>query len=292
MTTELLAKNFLGLDRNESDYKKSKVVVIPAPFEASTSYQKGTHRGPEAIIHASGQVEHYDIEFGKNFHDVGIHTIDPLPLQNTPAAEAFKIVEEATTKILKDKKWPVLLGGEHAISYGFFKALFKKYRHLSIFHIDAHTDMRESYEGNPYSHASVLYQIRKDCQKTVSIGIRSMCKEEADYVKKNKVVVYYDHEIQRRGLIEKEILKQLTDQVYVTIDVDGFSPSIIPTTGTPEPGGLEWYPTLALLRGLFKEKEVIGMDVVEVMPIPNLVYGDFSVAKLIYKCIGYKYFQS
>lgn len=290
--SEPISKNFLGLDQNESDYKKSKVVILPAPFEASTSYQKGTGKGPEAILHASQQVEHYDIEFGKNIHTVGIHTIDPLPLQNAPAVEAFKMVEEATTKILTDKKWPILIGGEHAISYGFFKALFKKYPRLSIFHIDAHTDMRESYEGNPYSHASVLYHIRKHCQKTVSVGIRSMCKEEADYVKKHKAVVYYDHEIQEVGFDVKNILKHLTDEVYITIDVDGFSPSIVPTTGTPEPGGLPWYPTLALLKRLFKEREIVGLDVVEVMPIPNLVYGDFSVAKLIYKCIGYKYFQS
>lgn len=290
--SEHSAKNFLGLDSKESDYKKSKVVVVPAPFEASTSYQKGTARGPEAIIHASQQVEHYDIELGKSFYEVGIHTLDPLPLQNAPAEEAFKIVEEATTKIVVDKKWPVLIGGEHAISYGFFKALFKKYPRLSIFHIDAHTDMRESYEGNRYSHASVLYHIRKHCQKTVSVGIRSMCEDEADYVKKNKVAVYYDHEIHEAGFNEKNLFKHLTGQVYLTIDVDGLSPSVVPTTGTPEPGGLQWYPTLALLKRLFKEREVVGLDVVEVMPIPNLVYGDFSVAKLIYKCIGYKYFQS
>jgi len=290
--SEPYQKNFLGLDENESAYKKSKVVVIPAPFEASTSYQKGTGRGPEAILHASQQVERYDIESGKNFHTVGIHTMEPLPLQSAPATEAFNLVEEATTKILTDKKWPILIGGEHAISYGFFKALFKKYRRLSIFHIDAHTDMRESYEGNPYSHASVLYHIRKHCQKTVSVGIRSMCKEEADYVKKHKVAVYYDHDIHKEGFDAKNILKHLTHQVYVTIDVDGFSPSLIPTTGTPEPGGLPWYPTLALLKQIFREREIVGLDVVEVMPIPNLVYGDFSVAKLIYKCIGYKYFQS
>ena len=184
-----------------------------------------------------------------------------------------------------------MLGGEHTISYGLFLALFEKYPNLSIFHIDAHTDMREAYEGNPYSHASILYLMRKKCSKTVSIGIRSMCEEEALYVKRNKVPVYYDYQTRNKSFSPKELFSHLTDQVYLTIDVDGFSPALVPSTGTPEPGGLEFYQSLDILKELFHEKEVVGMDVVEHMPIPHVVYGDFSVAKIIYKCIGYKYFQ-
>lgn len=282
--------NFLGLDGGQTHYQKAKVVIIPAPFEASTSYQKGTARGPQAILDASTQVELYDIELKKNCHTIGIHTTKPLPIEKAPAPEAFDILYKKTKKVLSDNKWPVVLGGEHAISYGMFKALLEKYPNLSIFHIDAHTDLRESYEGNPYSHASALYLMRKTCPRSVSIGIRSMCEEEARYVEEHQVPVYYDHEIQKNGLDSKKILQHLTDDVFLTIDVDGLSPAIIPSTGTPEPGGLGWHETLSILKPLFKEKNVVGMDAVELMPIPGLSHSDFSVAKLIYKCIGYKYF--
>lgn len=291
MSSHSSTGRFLGLDGSQSEYESSKVVVIPAPFEASTSYQKGTVNGPQAILDASVQVELYDIELKKNCHTIGIHTFKPLPLKKMSARGAIDLLYRKTKKVLADGKWPVMLGGEHAISYGLFKALFEKYPNLSIFHIDAHTDMRPSYEGTPYSHASVLYLMRKSCRETVSIGIRSMCEEEAVYVAQNKVKVYYDYEVHSKGLNSKEIIGHLTQDVYVTIDVDGLSPEIVPSTGTPEPGGLRWYETLSILKSLFKEKNVVGMDAVELMPIPHVVYGDFSVAKLIYKCIGYKYFQ-
>ena len=286
------ASQFLGLDNLLAHYDTAKVVIIPAPFEASTSYQKGTANGPAAIIEASCQVELYDIEMQKDFSSLGIHTAEALPLRNAPAKEAFNILYKKAKSVLKDEKFPVMLGGEHAISYGLFKALLEKYPNLSIFHIDAHTDMRSSYEENEYSHACIMYVMRKECPRSVSIGIRSMCEEEANYVKKNKVPVYYDYQTHEKGFKVKELIKPLTDHVFLTIDVDGFSPAIVPTTGTPEPGGLKWYETLSILKHLFKHRNVVGMDVVEVMPIPNLVHGDFSIAKLIYKCIGYKYFQS
>ena len=291
MSSSHAPQNFLGLEKKFSTYSKSKVVIIPAPFEASTSYQQGTVNGPKSVIKASTQVELYDIELDKSCHTVGIHTLPSLPIEKTPAEKAAKILYQETKKVLKDNKWPVMIGGEHAISYGFFKALLEKHPHLSIFHIDAHTDMRAAYEGNPYSHASILYLMRQSCPRSVSIGVRSMCEEEAEYVKKNKVPVYYDYQIHKEGLNPKKLFHHLTHDVYLTIDVDGFSPEIIPSTGTPEPGGLKWYETLTVLKQLFKEKNVIGMDMVEHMPIPNVLYGDFSVAKLIYKCIGYKYYQ-
>jgi len=291
MASEARKRTFLGIAPEDSHYKNCKVVIIPAPFEASTSYQKGTENGPSAVLLASEQVEYYDIEFRRDFLDVGIHTLDELPVRKAKAPKAYTIVEAATTKVLSDGKFPILMGGEHAISYGFFKPLMKKHPNLSIFHIDAHTDMRDQYEGDPHSHASVLYHMRKICKKTVSIGIRSMCEEEAKYVKDNKVAVYYDYEIRDKTLDSKELFSHLTEDVYLTIDVDGISPTLIPTTGTPEPGGLGWYQTLDILKKLFKEKNVVGMDVVEMMPIPNIVYGDFLIAKLMYKCIGYKYYQ-
>lgn len=289
MTPPSPAKNFLGLDGAQVEYDKSKVVVIPAPFEASTSYQTGTVNGPQAILDASTQVETYDIELGTDCHTQGIHTTAPLPIKSAPAEKAFAILHKTAKRALDDGKWPVMLGGEHSISYGLFTALLEKHPNLSIFHIDAHTDMRAAYEGNPYSHASILYLMRKTCPRTVSIGIRSMCEEEAKYVKDNNVPVYYDYETHTKPLNPKNLLSHLTDDVYLTIDVDGLSPSIVPTTGTPEPGGLEWYETLSILKSLFKEKNVVGMDCVELMPVKGLSHGDFSVAKLIYKCIGYKF---
>lgn len=290
MTRAFPATQFLGLDLSQAPYSKAKVVIIPAPFEASTSYQKGTALGPQAILNASTQVEFYDIELKTNSLSVGLHTTPPLPIEKAPPPEAFDILYQKTKKILKDKKWPIVIGGEHTISYGLFKALLEKYPDLSIFHIDAHADMKKAYEGNPYSHASIMYLIRKECPHSVSIGIRSMDEEEAQYIKENKVPVYYDHETFKKKLDPKKLIRHLTKNVFLTIDVDGLSPLIIPSTGTPEPGGLGWYETLSILKTLFKETNVVGMDVVELMPIPNFIYSDFSVAKLIYKCIGYKYF--
>ncbi|MBI2645439.1 MAG: agmatinase [Deltaproteobacteria bacterium] len=272
-----IANNFLGLESQYSTYEKSKVVILPAPFEASTSYQTGTADGPKAILEASQQVEVYDIELGTHFHTVGIHTTPSLNFSGKTAEQSCQLLYEKTKKVLSDKKWPVMLGGEHTISYGLFQALFEKYPNLSLFHIDAHADMREAYEGNPYSHASILYLIRKTCPRTVSIGIRSICE--------------FDTQTQKTGFDTNDLFSHLTEDVYLTIDVDGFSPSLIPSTGTPEPGGLGWYETLDILKKLFKKKNVVGMDFVEMMPIKNVVYGDFSVAKMIYKCIGYNYFQ-
>lgn len=283
--------NFLGLESQYSDYKNAKVVIIPAPFEASTSYQQGTMNGPKALITASHEVELYDLELKTSFHTVGVHTLKSLNFKKKSAPKACDMLYETTKKVLSDKKWPIMLGGEHTISYGIFKALFEKYPNLSIFHIDAHADMRRAYEDNPYSHASILHLIRKTCDRTVSVGIRNISEEEAEYIKKNNVIIYYDHETQKTGFDIPKILSQLTDHVYLTIDVDGFSPSLVPSTGTPEPGGLEWYESLNILKPLFKHKNIVGMDVVEHMPIKNVVHGDFSVAKIIYKCIGYKYFQ-
>ncbi|OGQ17237.1 MAG: agmatinase [Deltaproteobacteria bacterium RIFCSPHIGHO2_02_FULL_40_11] len=283
-------QNFLGLEPRFSDYKTAKTVILPAPFEASTSYQEGTKLGPKAILEASQQVELYDIELARDCHTQGIHTLETFDFSKTDAPTACKMLYEKTKKVLEDGKFPIMLGGEHTISYGMFEALFEKYPNLSIFHIDAHTDMREAYEGNPYSHASVLYLMRKSCKKTVSIGIRSMCEEERLYVNENKVPVYYDFQTQKTGFNPKDLLKHLTQDVYVTIDVDGLSPTLVPSTGTPEPGGLGYYETLDILREIFKNKNVVGCDFVELMPIPGLVHGDFAVAKLIYKCIGYKYY--
>ncbi|MBI4040499.1 MAG: agmatinase [Deltaproteobacteria bacterium] len=282
--------HFLGLEKEFSDYAPSKTVVIPAPFEASTSYQQGTSRGPQSVITASHQVETFDIELGQDCHTQGIHTLAELAVQGKSAKTACDLLYKETKKILDDGKWPIMLGGEHTISYGLFQALFERYPDLSIFHIDAHTDMREAYEGNPYSHASILYLIRKQCKKTVHVGIRSMCEEEALYVKKNNIPVYYDFETRKTGLPQDEILGHLSKNVYITVDVDGLSPQVVPSTGTPEPGGLGYYETLDVLKKIFKSKNVVGMDFVEMMPIPNVVYGDFAVAKIIYKCIGYKYF--
>ena len=233
--------NFLGLESQYSTYEKSKVVIFPAPFEASTSYQTGTAEGPKAILEASKQVELYDIELNTHFHTLGIHTTPSLNFSGKTAEQSCQLLYENTKKVLADKKWPVMLGGEHTISYGLFQALFEKYPNLSLFHIDAHADMRETYEGNPYSHASILYLIRKTCPRTVSIGIRSICEEEALYIKKNNVPVYFDTQTQKTGFDTNDLFSHLTEDVYLTIDVDGFSPSLVPSTGTPEPGGLGWY---------------------------------------------------
>ena len=201
---------------------------------------------------------------------------------------SLKLIQKKTDKILADGKFPVLLGGEHTLSYAPFLAAFKRFKNLSVLHFDAHTDLRSSYEGTPYSHACVIHQIQRHTHQIVSIGIRSMCQEERDLVRKRKIHVFYDHEIQS-GLPVKKILDLLTENVYLTIDLDVFNPAFLPAVGTPEPGGIDWYPTLKLLRTVFENRNVVGADIVELCPHKGDISSDFIAAKLAYKIIGYKF---
>jgi len=280
-------KYFMG---EYCDYEGAKIAVLPVPLERSTSYLQGTALGPEAIIEASYNVELYDMELNKQPYLHGIHTLPSLIFPTyEPINSTLDKIQSAVAKILEDGKFPVILGGEHTISYPVFLAFHKRYPDLSLLHLDAHTDLRDQYLDDPFSHACVMRRIRAHNKNIVSIGIRSMSQEEVEYVEKEKPIIHYDHEIHTNGLPIDQILKQLTNDVYITFDLDAVNPSELPSVGTPEPGGLSWYQVVELFEQVFANKNVVGVDIVELKPDQVNKHSDFWAAKMIYKMIGLKF---
>jgi len=280
-------KYFMG---EYSDYENAKIIILPVPFERTTSYLQGTSKGPKAIIEASYNVELYDVELNDEPYLQGIHTLLSLvfPVGET-IEESIKKIEIAVGKILKDSKFPIILGGEHTISYPVFLALQKRFSNLSVLHLDAHTDLRNEYLDDRFSHACVMRRIREHNNNIVSVGIRSLCREEADYINKEKPVIYFDHDIQKHGIPIEKVLAELTDDVFITFDLDVVSPQEMPSVGTPEPGGLNWYQVKELFEVIFSKKNVVGFDVVELKPDRVNFHSDFWTAKMIYKMIGLKF---
>ncbi|MFA5995086.1 MAG: agmatinase [Patescibacteria group bacterium] len=279
--------NYGGLTDEQAAYPAAKVVIIPVAYDGTASYLKGTAQGPRAIMDASRYMELYDEELNGSVFEQGIHTTETIAGLEQPEDASAQLYLAAKT-VLADNKFPVIFGGEHSISVGAVKALKEQYSDLSVLQIDAHSDLREEYEGSRYNHACALARIRDYCP-AVQIGIRAQCVEEAEIIKQKKYPVFYAKDIVDNDNWHEVAINKLSKHVYVTIDVDGFDPSIIPATGTPEPGGLLWYPTLKFLRKLFKQKEIVGFDVVELAPHEHSQPSDFLVAKLVYKLLGYKF---
>jgi agmatinase len=279
-------KKFLGEENIYDDKENSFGVLIPAPYEFSTSYGKGTSFGPEAIIEASQYVELYDEILDFEPYKKGIFTTNPLILDDSPKL-AFQTIEATVAEFLSQKKFIVVLGGEHSISQAVYAAFNQKFADLSILQLDAHADLRDSYEGSKFSHASVMRRIWEVNKNIVQCGIRSLSKEEADLIRENKINTFFAHDIRYKNNWD-EIIDLLKDKVFLTIDVDFFDPSIMPSTGTPEPGGFFWNETMNFLEKLFAKKNVVGCDVVELSPIKNQNQADFMIAKLVYKLFGYK----
>jgi len=278
---------FLGLESRYTGYKDSKVVIVPVPFEQTTSYVQGTRKGPEAIIEASSYVELYDEELDKEIYPLGIHTATSL-LFNEHIEDDFQLITDHFIKILDDKKFAVALGGEHSISFPIIRAFIEKYKNLSVLQLDAHADLRDEYENSRYSHACVMRRVTEITENIVQLGIRSLSSEEAQFIKDRSLYVAFAHELKRDGF-QKELIEQLKPDVYITIDMDFFDPSVIPSTGTPEPGGFFWNETMDFLKEVFTKRNVVGFDVVELSPMDGLVHPDFFAAKMIYKLLGYKF---
>lgn len=269
-------KTFLGF---QPEFKDAKAVVIPVPYDSTTSYGVGTRFGPAAMIEASTQLELYDIELRKNIcDDLPVYTLDELQTDKGDPAKTVGIVRKAVSEVVKLGKKPVVFGGEHSISAGAVAAFGND---VSVLQIDAHADLRDSYEGTRNNHACAMRRIRDVTKHTVQVGVRSMCDEEADYISKEKPAIFYG-----RDFDINKIVSQLGDRVYVTVDIDGLDPSIVPGTGTPEPGGLLWEDVLKIMKAVSK-KEIVGFDVVEVLPTPPLRTSEFVAAKLAYKMMGY-----
>ena len=284
-----LPMNFGGIEEAEFfGFDRAQVLVLPIAYEGTVSYGKGTSEGAAAIIEASRNMELYDEELDAEVYKIGIHTLAELKPESSPAAMMRKIYER-TKEAVATNKFLVSLGGEHSISAPIIRAHAEKYHNISILQIDAHADLRDEYDGTPHSHASIMARTVKDLKiPAVQIGIRSISAEEARSLDDlPHTHIYWAKDIVGRTDWIDEAISHLTDNVYLTVDIDGLDPSLVPTTGTPEPGGLGWYETLALIRKLAEKRRIVGMDLVEFARIEGIEAPAFLCAKLVYKSLGY-----
>ena len=280
--------NFAELEDDVSNYETSKVVILPIPYEKTTTYIKGTSKGPQAILEASRNMELYDEELDKDISKVGICTLNELKIEEKPE-QMVNVVDQNIKKLINDKKFPVIIGGEHSITLGCVKAFASVYDNLSVLQLDAHTDLREEYDGTKFSHACAMKRSKEFTKNIVPVGIRSLCDEEADFIKKNNIKIFWAKDIFNNDNWIDEAISKLSKNVYITFDLDVLDPSIMPSVGTPEPGGLYYYQLLKLLKKVFEERNVVGFDVVELCPNENNKSPDFTATKIIYKMIGYKF---
>jgi len=269
-----------------SSWKKSRIAILPVPYDLTTSYRPGASSGPRAIIDASRYMETYDDETGKEIYKLGIYTAEEIKPVNPQPQDIIKKIEKEISAILKSGKFPVVLGGEHSITLGPVRAFKQKFKDFSVLQLDAHRDLRDSFQGSKHSHACIAKRILELAGLT-QVGVRSLSKGEAGKEYKRLKTFFMKDMIGSDSWINETIDSLDNNKVYVTIDMDVFDPSIMQSVGTPEPGGMGWYEILALLKRLSQKKKVIGFDVVELSPMPGNVSPDFLAAKLIYKFLSY-----
>lgn len=286
-------KNFLAIEDEYSNYENSLIAILPVPYEMTTSYGKGTSKGPKAILNASHYVEFFDEELNRELcfeKGKGICSLYPVDFKNIKGKEALDLIYKKVKGLIDDGKFVVTLGGEHSISSAAIQAHFDSYQNLSILHFDAHSDLREEYEGSKYSHASFAARVSEFTTDITQVGIRAQCKEEYDFIKEKKIKTFYAFEIRNGNYGEdwqSEVIAGLNENVYITFDVDYFDPSVMPSTGTTEPNGFYWDETMKLLKMLGENRKVSGFDVVELSPKRDFPFPDFLTAKLIYKMLNY-----
>ena len=274
----------------ESKYtnpQTAKIAILPIPYDGTSTWVKGADKGPKAILDASYSLEFYDIETDSEVFRQGIFTEPPVEGFKQPE-EMAQVVRQRIEMLLKEKKFPVLLGGEHSVSIGAIEAMADRYDNLTVLQLDAHSDLRDAYEGSGYNHACVMARAKERCQ-IVQVGIRSMDTGEKANIDTERV--FFAHDIcdgQDRSWIER-VISLLSDNIYLTIDLDAFDPSIMPATGTPEPGGMGWYDVVALIKAVCKHKNLVGFDIVELCPRENMWGSNFLAAKLLYKILTCKY---
>ncbi|MEW6506895.1 MAG: agmatinase [Bacteroidota bacterium] len=288
-----IKQNFLAIDKKFSSYKDSQIVIISAPLEKTVSYGKGTAKGPKEILNASHFVEFYDEELNRELcFEKGICTLQELKLAKLPIGKSIEKIYKEVSKHIDAGKFVVTLGGEHSLSVAPIKAHHERFENLSILQIDAHSDLRESYEGSKFSHASVMARVAEFNTNIVQVGIRAQSKEEADFRIMNSIRTFYAREI-KLGMYgdnwQELVSRSLTENVYITFDVDGFDPSFLTATGTPEPGGLFWDETMNLLKIICLDKNIVGFDVVELAPSKAHPSSSFVAAKLVYKILNYAF---
>ncbi|MFA6888467.1 MAG: agmatinase [Candidatus Woesearchaeota archaeon] len=289
----MIPHNFGGLEKKYSEYNNAKIVILPVPYDGTSTYGKGADKGPDAIITSSGYVELYDIETQTEVFKQGIFTAKNLKVTNKTKPEiVVQKIQEQIKKYLDDNKFVVMLGGEHSISTGMAQAVHEKYKNMSVLHLDAHGDTRDTYNNSKYNHACVMARIR-EFAPVVQVGIRSIDVEEVQTKQQNQKI-FFAHEIcgnnnSNNTAWMQQAVDALSPDVFISIDLDVFDPAYMPSTGTPEPGGLDWYTVLNFLQKVIAQKNVVGIDVVELAPNKNNPAPDFLAAKLIYRLLSMKF---
>jgi len=281
----MTTKTYAGIPQELSKLENAKIVLIPVPYDGTSTWQKGADKGPEAFLNASENMELYDIQTETEVYKKGIHLTDAITENSSPEA-MVDAVNAVTKKFIKKNKFVTIFGGEHSISIGTIRAFNECYQNLTVLQLDAHADLRKEYEGSTCNHACAVYEASQTTN-LLQIGIRSMDISETKVMDKDKT--YFAHEMALDDSWMDASIDQMTENVFITIDLDVFDPSIMPSTGTPEPGGLFWYETLEYLQQVFKEKNVVGFDIVELCPNNQDKSSDFLAAKLYYKMLSYKF---
>ncbi|WP_300434987.1 agmatinase [Christiangramia sp.] len=276
-------KNYAGIPDKYARIDEAKVVLIPVPYDGTSTWQKGADKGPDAFLNASENMELFDIETRTEVYKKGIYLAPPVT-EDTSPEKMVEAVYKTTKNYIKQDKFVTLFGGEHSISIGSIRAFNESFEDLTVVQIDAHADLRPEYEGSKCNHACAVHEA-SNTANLIQVGIRSMDISEMDHMDENQV--YFAHDLYEDW--QDDAIGQMTPNVFITIDLDAFDPSIMPSTGTPEPGGLFWYETLEFLKMMFKKKNVVGFDIVELCPNENEKSSDFLAAKLYYKMLSYKF---
>jgi agmatinase len=269
-------------------FDESKAVVLPIPLDRTTSYVPGTRNGPREILQASSHMELWDEELGTDVHPIGIYTLPEMELPFGELPPLMAEIRRVASDVLSRDKFLVTLGGEHSITPPLVAAAAERFPGLSVLQIDAHADLRDCYMGTPHNHACAMRRSLEFARLT-QVGIRSLSSEEANVAGSLNTTIFYDVSMRRDPAWVDRVVDSLADRVYLTIDVDGMDPAIMPATGTPEPGGLSWYEILALLRATMARRTVVACDLVELSPLPGIMAPNFLCAKLVYKILGYRF---
>jgi agmatinase len=267
------------------DYAESGIIILPVPYDETSTWIRGADKGPDAILEASVNLEFYDVETASEAHLTGIHTVEPVTEKESPE-KLVSAVYKRVLSLLNDNKFPVIIGGNHTVPIGAVKAFAEYFDNLTILQLDAHSDLRQEYEGSVFNHACAMARAR-EFAPIIQVGIRSMSKDELQYVDKERI--FYSHELYFDKSLYKKAIDKLTKNVYITIDLDVFDPSLMPSTGTPEPGGPDYYEIMHFLRDVIRERNVVGFDLVELCPSTTNKSPDFIAAKIIYQLLSYRF---
>jgi agmatinase len=285
---QLALGEFGGTTPTTTDFANARVVILPVPLDRTTSYVSGTRNGPHEILVASSHIELWDEETQTDVHSIGIYTLPEMEFPFAGMDEVVCEIRRVASELVNRDKFPLVLGGEHSITPAVVGAVAAKHPGLSVLQIDAHADLRDSFMGTPHNHACAMRRTL-DFAPTTQVGIRSLSPEEAAAAPGLRTTIFYDYNMRADPRWIDRVVESLTDTVYISIDVDGLDPAIMPATGTPEPGGLSWYETLALLRAVIERRTVVGCDIVELSPMAGHVAPNFLCAKLIYKILSYRF---